>query len=71
MKVELIKKLIELAIQEHYYCEDRWYACPAHPEGSMQYDEDYKECSCGADRHNKKVMELAKQILGEDYEHKS
>ena len=54
---EIIQELIKLAYMPHYSCEDTWYNCPKHPEGSAN---DYAgtKCNCGADEHNQQVEKL-------------
>lgn len=61
---ETIKKLLQLAKREHYYCEDCWYTCPKHPEGCCN-DDIGDECNCGADRKNKEIEEL-ELLLNQD-----
>lgn len=46
--------------REHYYCEDAWYTCPKHPEGTCR--DDVTECECGADRYNEQVDTLINKI---------
>lgn len=60
--LKLIKQLKDLSIKTHYYCEDSWYSCPKHPEGSSDNEQPDK-CSCGADNHNKKVNTLYNIIM--------
>ena len=60
----LVDELAKLARRQHYYCEDPWYTCPAHPEGTAN---DFKErgvCDCGADEHNAAVEALHARIFG-------
>jgi hypothetical protein len=45
------------AKREHYYCDDSWYTCPMHPEGTAN-DEKPKECDCGADKFNAEIDRL-------------
>ncbi len=54
---EAINKLLKLAKREHYYCQDCWYTCPQHPEGTCN-DTKGDECDCGADRINKEIEEI-------------
>ncbi len=58
----IIDELIKLAIREHYYCEDEYYTCPAHPDGVMINRDGSRNCNCGADQHNAKVAALAEQL---------
>lgn len=60
--ISKLDELKELALREHYYCEDSWYSCPLAPDGSCNdsYPED--ECICGADKINKKIEELINEI---------
>ena len=44
-----------LARRPHDVCEDSWYTCPKHPEGSSNVERVGSACSCGADEHNAKV----------------
>jgi hypothetical protein len=44
----------------HYYCEDCWYTCPKHPEGSCNKDAG-TECICGADKRKKNWEALKKK----------
>lgn len=57
-----IIKLAALAYRGHYYCEDTWYNCPKHPEGSTN---EYAgtECTCGTDEHNLAVQDIINAIL--------
>ena len=56
----VITKLGELAMRDHYYCEDTWYNCPAYSDEDREPLADAK-CSCGADEHNAKVIALIQQ----------
>lgn len=59
---QLVDELAKLARQQHYYCDDCWYTCPAHPEGTAN---DFKErgvCDCGANEHNAVVDALRSRI---------
>lgn len=55
-----IEALRDLAIQNHYECDDRWYSCPSSPEGSA--DDSKTGCTCGALKHNVKVQELSVKL---------
>lgn len=48
---------------DHYYCEDTWYSCPAHPDGcgndTLGGD---TECNCGADKHNARIDQALAKI---------
>lgn len=64
---DLIADLTQLSMRSHHYCEDTWYSCPKAPEGCAN-DAEGDECNCGADEHNSKVLEVARNItykLGE------
>lgn len=56
-----LKKLKNLARREHFYCEVCWYSCPK-TEGVSSDDSAGNDCTCGADKHNEKVMELYEEI---------
>ena len=62
---KLLAELKELAIREHYYCEDEWYSCPLADDGCLNDDVDPNECDCGADEHNAKVEDIYKKLVGE------
>jgi len=59
--MDLILKLAALAIRPHYSCEDTWYNCPAHPEGSANFNVG-TECNCGAEEHNREIMKIIEEI---------
>lgn len=60
---EQLDELVKLATRRHYWCDDSYYSCPASEEGcSDPAYEDTKECQCGADEHNAKVVSLAAKI---------
>jgi len=48
----------------HYYCDDCWYTCPAHPEGSCNDDKKGAVCNCGADEWNAKIDDLLTHYKG-------
>lgn len=48
---ESIHRLYALAKRDHYWCEDEFYSCPKHPDGSAN-PQAGDECDCGADEHN-------------------
>jgi len=54
----ILQRMAALARREHYHCEDSWYQCPAHPEGSADWSKPTGVCDCGADAHNAKVDAL-------------
>jgi len=59
----LIEKLIKLAKRIHYWNdEDSWYSCPLSEGGSCKDTIDQTKCSCGANKHNKEVDEIEKEI---------
>lgn len=60
----LVEQLATLAHRGHYHCEDPWYTCPAHPDGSANDDKPAGVCDCGADAHNASVEALQAQIAG-------
>ncbi len=60
----LVEQLAALARQQHYYCEDSWYTCPAHPDGSANDSKPAGVCDCGADTHNAAVEVLQARIAG-------
>lgn len=60
----LVEQLATLALRGHYYCEDPWYTCPAHPDGSANDDKPAGVCDCGADAHNAAVEALQALIAG-------
>lgn len=61
--LNLLVSLKELALREHYYCDDCWYSCPKYPEDGCCNDEAGTDCNCGVDEHNKKVEELWDKII--------
>lgn len=56
-----LNKLKDLALRNHYYCEDSWYSCPKHPDGSAKDNDG--ECDCGADNHNAEVLKVYASIV--------
>ena len=60
----LVEQLATLARRGHYHCEDPWYTCPAHPDGSANDDKPADVCDCGADAHNAAVEALQARIVG-------
>ena len=46
--------VLEANKRSHYYCEDRWYSCPKHPEGCTN-ESAGDECDCGADKANAQI----------------
>ena len=59
----LVEKLAGLARMSHYGCDDRWYSCPKHDDGTANEFKTPGECDCGADEHNAKVDALAARLL--------
>ena len=59
----LAERLASLARMSHYVCEDRWYSCPKHEDGSANEDKAPDECDCGADERNAEVDALAAELL--------
>lgn len=67
MNKEMKEKIITFLLsnkREHYYCDDGWYNCPAHPEAFNKHDaKDWEpECECGADKYNLEVDKLIAEI---------
>jgi len=60
----LVEQLATLARRGHYHCEDPWYTCPAHPDGSANDDKPAGVCDCGADAHTAAVEALQARISG-------
>lgn len=61
-----VDDLVKLATRQHYGCEeDRWYSCPAHPEGCSDDRLPAGVCTCGADQHNAEVRRLAELLRSE------
>jgi hypothetical protein len=60
-----VRKLAELARQGHYFCEDPWYQCPAHPDGCAN-DSIGPGCNCGADEHNAEVDRVLSELFGKE-----
>ena len=58
--MDIIKELESLR-RSHYHCEDGWYNYPAHPDGSLNPEED-TECNCGADEYNAKLDEIIAEV---------
>lgn len=52
-------KLVEMAKQPHYTCDDPWYNCPLSEEGCRNDALDHGKCNCGADKHNEEVSRLS------------
>lgn len=63
--VEEIKKLRELALRNHYTCEDYYYNCQKIMlnEFHAPVENPDGECTCGADFHNIKVHEVFNSIM--------
>ena len=60
----MIGSLKDLALEDHYYCEDGWYSCSKAKNG---YKFQGDRCSCGADKHNLKVQKLYQKIQKKIY----
>ena len=60
----LVEQLATLARRGHYHCEDLWYTCPAHPDGSANDAKPAGVCDCGADAHNAAVHALVARMAG-------
>lgn len=58
---DALDELSSLAIRDHYCCDDPYYNCPKHPEGSCN-DDSGDECNCGGAKHNEKVEELCNEL---------
>ena len=56
-RIEELERALRKSLRQHYYCEDSWYSCPMHPDGSAN---GYlgNECNCGADDWNAYVNAL-------------
>lgn len=52
--IETLRTALEKAKRPHYFCEDCWYTCPLHPEGSCN-EHKPKVCDCGADEFNAEI----------------
>jgi len=62
---EYILKGLRKGLREHYYCDDGWYTCPAHPEGSCNTEySGSTECICGADKHNAEIQAVIDRVEG-------
>ena len=59
----LVEKLASLARMSHYGCDDRWYSCPKHEDGTANEFKKPDECDCGADEHNAEVDALTARLL--------
>lgn len=59
----LLVELLAVSLREHYYCEDGWYTCPAHPQGSANENLPPDVCLCGAQEHNALISEIVAKIL--------
>ena len=57
-----LDELKELALRNHYECEDCFYACPVAEEYCGNRGD---ECDCGADEHNAKVEKTFGEVLRE------
>jgi hypothetical protein len=62
LSVDRLKELKELALREHYHCEDSWYSCPK-AEGGCADDRAGDNCNCRVDEHNEKVEKLYNKII--------
>ena len=60
----LVEQLATLARRGHYHCEDSWYTCPAHEDGSANDSKPAGVCDCEADTHNAAVEALQARIVG-------
>jgi hypothetical protein len=59
-----VRELVQLATRPHVYNdEDPWYSCPKAPGGCADDRQPKDVCTCGADKHNARVDELAR-LLG-------
>lgn len=59
-----ILELAELAKRPHYYCDDdNWYSCP-QAVGGCSDERQGKECNCGSNEHNKKVLKFVSVNFG-------
>lgn len=52
--IALLRATLRGAKRSHYSCEDSWYQCPMHPEGTAN-EHKAKECDCGADEFNAEI----------------
>lgn len=59
-----IVAFLESRRQGHYFCEDSWYTCPKHPEGSCNEHKPVV-CDCGADKWNEEIDAFIKRLLSE------
>lgn len=59
---QLVTELLEKFTKQHYYCEDSWYSCPKHPEGTSREFSDPAACDCGADEYNKELQAFAEKL---------
>ena len=57
-RVAELEKALRESKRSHYYCEDSWYSCPAHPDGTSDPDRRGKPCECGADEWNARIDSL-------------
>jgi len=56
-----VRILAQLALKNHYYCEDSWYSCPQDQYGTCN-DAAGTDCNCGATKHNEEVYDRLRKI---------
>lgn len=59
----IINALANLAIRNHYQCEDNWYSCPKSEDGCSNDNYNKTECNCGADEINIAIENLRQLLL--------
>jgi len=57
-----VRAFLEKSRKEHYYCDDCWYTCPKHQEGSCNENYSEDECICGADEYNAELDIILKKL---------
>lgn len=56
--IERLRIALLKSKRSHYACEDAWYQCPKHPEGSPNEYIPKDSCICGADEFNAEIDAL-------------
>lgn len=61
--IQKVIDFLKTSKKQHYYCEDTYYNCNAHPdEPGNDQGASHGECTCGADNYNVE-LEIHIQIL--------
>jgi len=65
--IEVLRAALLKAKRSHYFCEDCWYTCPMHPEGSCN-ERKAKKCDCGAGEFNAEIDRVLLCVKERSYE---